>query len=181
MEHKFSCVINNIYIRPLNAYDIESLRKWRNMEENSAYLKRIAYIRQQEQLDWFNKYKRDNSTIYFAIEENKILNCLIGSASLYNFCDGKAEFGKFLIGHKEAHGKKAGVNALKAIIKVGFEQIGLSSIILHCYKDNVSALKVYREVGFSIEDEKYISGKCNYPDGIEYMMKIDRCELNNCI
>lgn len=176
MKHNFSCTINDILVRPLKNYDIELLRKWRNKQENNIYLKQIAYIQPQDQVIWFKKYENDTSTICFAIEETKLLKCLIGSASLYNFCDNEAEFGKFLIGHKQAHGKKAGVNALKAIVKVGFEQIGLSSMTLHCYKDNISALNVYKEVGFTIENEKYISGKCNYPNGIEYMMRIRKCD-----
>lgn len=76
----------------------------------------------------------------------------MGSLSLSNIEGGKAEVGKILIGEKRAHGKKVGVNALSAVLKIAKNTLDLREIYLYVSADNIPALKVYRETGFSIDD-----------------------------
>jgi|GEM_PF-1631878 len=86
----------------------------------------------------------------------------------------EAEFGKFMIGASRAHGKHAGTFAVKAIIEIASRQLGLSRLVLHVFKDNQAAVKVYQQAGFKIKD-KHIAdnGAEEYLMSIE-LMSIDR-------
>ena len=138
----------NVILRPLNKNDIEQLRGWRNNPDNTCYLKQIPYITPQMQIDWYKRYQNDNDEICFAIIENKELNRFVGSLCLYNFSQKTCSFGKFLIGDKEAHGKKIGVNATRAAIFFAFEKLGMNKIVLNVFLENIAAIKVYQEAGF---------------------------------
>lgn len=75
------------------------------------------------------------------------LNELVGSASLYKFDNNKVEFEKILIGKERTHRKRVGVNSTKAITKIAFSMPDIDIIMLKCYKNNISALKVYEAIG----------------------------------
>lgn len=153
MNHNYQKMTSNILVRPLHSEDLHHLRTWRNDGSNTKYLRQIPHITQEQQINWFNDYKLDQTEMIFAIEETKFLNRIVGSAALYDFKENQAEFGKLLIGDLEARGKNVGINALLAIASIAFENLKLSKVILHCYKENVGAMKVYERAGFQIVDE----------------------------
>ena len=153
MEHNYYEIKKNVKIRPLCIDDIEKLRQWRNNPENTKYLKKIPVISVEGQKKWFEKDKVERNEFTFAIEEIEKLHRMVGSVSLYNIVSDQAEIGKILIGDPEAHGKQVGVNAIRAVIEIAFEKLGVKQLILHCYKENLIALKVYQKVGFVVLDE----------------------------
>ena len=51
--------------------------------------------------------------------------------------------------------KHYGTEALKSIIKYGYEKIGLKGIDLNVYKTNLKAIHCYEKVGFVIDGEGY--------------------------
>lgn len=170
MKHEYYFKNINVIVRPLEKDDIELLRKWRNDSQNTKYLKKVPYITTDMQNKWFENYIENGDEIFFAIEECNDLNRLVGSAALYNFDGETVEFGKILIGDKDAHGKNVGSNALKAILKIAFTNLSIKKVMLRCYKDNKKALRIYRNVGFNIEEEHLVN------ENIEYTMKIEKNE-----
>ncbi len=156
MEHNYSNNYGNVYIRQLALEDIEQIRTWRNNPKNTKYLRRIPYITEEMQTKWFQNYLKDDDEMTFAIIENKSLNRVVGSLSLYNFENQKVEFGKILIGDDDAHGKKIAYQAIMAVADIVFNELKKEQIFLHVYKDNVAALNVYTNVGF-VEREVHIS------------------------
>ena len=153
MKHEYIKDFKNIRIRPLREDDLELLRIWRNNPDNCKYLSKIPYITSAMQKGWFESTFETPNEYVFAIEEICELNRLVGSLSLYNITEKEAEFGKILIGNEEAHGKKIGVNSLNALLLLCFNELDLNSVYLHVYEDNVGAIKVYSQVGFSVEEE----------------------------
>lgn len=153
MDHHYHIKFENVYIRPLVEVDIESLRNWRNDANNTMYLNNISYITPQMQNDWFQRYLQNNDEMFFAIVENQDLNRLVGSFSLYNFTDETCLFGKILIGDREAHGRKVGLNATIAATNIAFNLLKLKKVNLYVYIDNLAALKIYQKAGFVISDE----------------------------
>ena len=148
MKHNYSLKKENILLRPLRKDDIEMLRIWRNNPDNSKYLRQIGYIDKESQEKWFENYLNNNDEIAFAIEECNELNRIVGSCSLYNFNNSSAEFGKILIGDEEAHGKKVGLNAVKAAVEIGFNELKLNQITLEVNAKNKPAIKTYESAGF---------------------------------
>ena len=112
MDHTYESLYKNVYLCPLKRENIEYLRVWRNNTSNTKYLRQIPYITEQMQNNWFEAYLSNNNEIVFEIHEKGDLNRMVGSLSLYNFNGDSLEFGKILIGDKEAHGKRIGQNAL---------------------------------------------------------------------
>ncbi len=148
MEHNYSVKNKNILLRPLYEKDIELLRNWRNDKNNARFLRQIPFITHEAQKQWYEKYLNNNDEICFAIEEREELNRLVGSLSLYNFKGDTAEFGKILIGDKEAHGRKIGYNATVAALKIAFDDLNLKRVVLEVYENNLAAKRIYEKTGF---------------------------------
>lgn len=156
MKHNISLKYKNILARPLEKKDTEILRQWRNDSSNAKFLRKVGYITEEQQADWYNKYLVNADEYIFAIDEVQDLNRIVGSASLYEFDNGQVEFGKILIGDDEAHGRKIGCNTTKALVSIAFEHFNCTKVILHCFTANISACRVYMQAGFK-EVNKYIT------------------------
>lgn len=161
MVHEYKLKYRNILIRQLEREDIEQLRIWRNDHTNATYLRKMDEITPQQQLEWYEKYLNNQKEIIFAIEEVAKRKVFVGSASLYNIQTDCAEFGRFLIGRKDVHGEKIGLNALNAILYIAFEHLKINKIYLHCFEQNKAAFRIYSETGFIVvgENELQYEGK----------------------
>lgn len=148
----------NVALKPISENELEYLRSWRNDPENTRYLRQIPYITPEMQKRWYETYLANADEMTFAIYETRELCRVVGSLSLYDFCDGEAEFGKILIGDSEAHGKSIGLNATVALLKIAFTSLKLNKVRLHVFKDNVPAVKVYEKAGFVTVDEHETNG-----------------------
>lgn len=175
MNHTYTATYENVKIRPLVESDIESLREWRNNPENTRYLRKLPYITSEQQANWFQTYLKNEDEITFAIDEIKELNRIVGSAALYDFKSDQVEFGKILIGHKSAHGKKVGYHATKLIVELAFRTFPVNTIVLKCYAANVAALRIYEKVGFRMQEQHETE-----ENGIEYVMCIHKEEVITC-
>ena len=152
MKHDYKSKYKNVYLRPLSEQDIELLRNWRNNPDNTAYLSKIPYITEQMQKEWYMKYLDNEDEICLAIVEDKELHRVVGSLTLHDFSDESCELGHILIGDKEAHGKKVGVNASLAASQIAFKELGLNTIYLHVFTENIVAYRVYQQAGFKVSD-----------------------------
>ena len=153
MEHAYQIDYENVTLRPLIKDDLESLRVWRNNPDNTVYLRKIPIITSEMQTAWFERYLQNSNELCFAIEEKITLARMVGSVSLYDFEIDSCYLGKILIGDPEAHGKKVGLNAIKAALKIAYEQLRMKRVKLHVYADNKVALRIYQNAGFIIIDE----------------------------
>lgn len=162
MKHNYSYSFKNITIRPLSENDIEFLRKWRNDDLNTKYLRKLPFITPEMQRSWFDNYLLNEDEICFAIDETEVLNRVVGSLSLYEFRNNQAEFGKILIGDQEAHGKSIGFNSITALMYLAFVKMGLDKVVLHVYIENKGAVHVYEKVGFTVVDVHVIDNLDEY-------------------
>jgi len=172
MKHSCYAEYENIKIRPLEAEDLETLRVWRNCAENTKYLKQIAYITEVQQQAWYKSYLQNTDEIIFAIEETKDLKRIIGSMALCHLNCETPEFGKFMIGEQGAHGRRLGYFALKACLKVCFEQLKYKKCTLHVNPKNLAAMKIYQDAGFMAKNEP-----CNEQGEIEMEIADKRVRL----
>ncbi len=152
MRHEFKSKYKNVYLRPLSEQDIELLRNWRNNPNNTMFLRKIPFITTTMQKEWYLRYLDNDDEICLAIEEDKELHRVVGSLTLHDFTDESCELGHILIGDKEAHGKKVGVNASIAASQIAFKEMGLEKVYLHVFSANIAAFKVYQQAGFKVSD-----------------------------
>ena len=163
MKHNYKTTFKNIQLRPLDAGDIELLRSWRNNPENTRFLSKIPFITKEMQDEWFKRYLNNIDEICFAIYEVNELHRCVGSLSLHDFNDDSCFLGHVLIGDKEAHGKKIGVNASIAATNIAFDLLGVNTVKLTVFSENIAAFKVYQQAGFQITDvHKHASGDEEY-------------------
>lgn len=150
MVHNYRIVYENIELRQIEEGDLEYLRDWRNDEENTRYLRKIPYITVEDQKKWFHNYLLNEDDMTFAIIENDIIKGIVGSLSLYNFCEENVEFGKLLIGNKLAHGKGIGVKVLNMLLRFIFDELDIINVYLFVFNNNIAAKKIYEKVGFEV-------------------------------
>lgn len=175
MNHYYFGSFKNISLRPLSVDDIELLRAWRNNKEQTKFLRQIGEITPEMQLNWYNSYLENQHDIVFGIHETKELNRLVGSLSIYDIKDGRAEIGKIQIGDQGAHGKGIGRISLVIAMKIGFELIGLDEIYASVHQENVAARTNDLRIGFKIVG--------NHPScvgGLEDELVIHKEELYEC-
>ena len=172
MIHEQKIKYFNIFLRQIEKCDLETIRKWRNDSKNTRFLTKIPHISPDMQKEWFDRYLDNQNEMFFVIEETKELKRLVGSLALYNFDKDKVEFGKFIIGDEDAHGKKIGLKAVKAILLIAFNILEMSQVYLHVYDKNVAAIRVYMKAGFKVVSEHRDSLGCR-----EYVMSIEKQEF----
>lgn len=147
MKHNYSASCDILRIRPLQREDLESLRLWRNDFETSIYLRKIDYISQEQQLQWFENYLRQPDIYFWSVVKEKIL---IGALSIYDVSEQQANIGKIMIGNKSERGRGYGYMALTMAMAIGFEKLNLEVINLEVHEKNLPALSMYKRAGFRV-------------------------------
>ncbi|MEE5993450.1 MAG: GNAT family N-acetyltransferase [Oscillospiraceae bacterium] len=150
MKHDYSCIYENVRLRPLMGADTEPLRLWRNDAEKTKFLRPIGVITPEMQNKWFESYLEDENQIIFAIDEISELNRMVGSVALYDFHETTAEIGKIQIGDDKAHHRGIGRKALAMACKIGFDYLHLTKIIASVHQDNISSHSNFEKLGFQI-------------------------------
>lgn len=151
MRHSLAAQYQNVRLAPLSENDIELLRNWRNSPQNTQFLRKLPHLTADMQKKWFQSYLQEDSCCTFSIcmaEGNKT----VGSVCLYDIDQEKkqCEWGRFMIGEQEAHGKGIGFKALLLCLHIGFQKFGLNRIYGSVHEKNMPARKVDDKAGFVV-------------------------------
>lgn len=177
MLHEFKLEADDLSIIPITENDIQQIRIWRNKDHIRKNFIYDGIIDEEQQKQWFEKYKLTNNDYVFIIKENRELCKKIGTVSIYNFSDDlkKAEFGRIFIGDDEAQGRGYGVLASKMICNIAFNQMNLEKLALEVFEDNKAAYHVYEKIGF----KKFGLRKNNNRNLIQMELKKKEFEVKN--
>ena len=144
--------------------NIDKLMEWRNRPELRKYFREYRELTKSMQEDWYERIMKDKGQVNFEIHENVSENKrLIGHCGLYyiDFIIRSAEFGIY-IGEDDYRGGGFGSDALRTLVKYGFDTLNLNKIWCEVY-DNNDALSVYKHIGFVCEgrmrDNYYDEGR----------------------
>lgn len=164
------------YLTGVQRESIEQLRTWRNNPELRKYFRTHREITKVMQDDWYENRVHNNPNQYdFEIHDSDTKK-LIGHTGLY-YIDWQARKAEFAIyvGDMSMRGKGIGSDALRTLIKYGFEELNLNKIWCEVYSNN-KAIDIYRKIGFIDEgvlrQNVFKNGK--YLDG--YVMSLLREE-----
>ena len=169
-----------VYLRPFEATDAETYRRWRADAEPMALAgwhdpaplslaqveKRIA--------DLADRQGKDGYTFLICLVEGERP---IGEVLLMDIdrVNGSAEVGIF-IGETDEWGKGYGTDAVRALVDFGFAELRLERVWLEVATDNARAERSYTRVGFTREatlrHDRWEGGR--YTDG--HVMSILRDE-----
>ena len=137
-------------LRLLCAEDLPMTLAWRNREDIRVQFIHSDIITWEQHLAWWQQYQAKNNDFVFIIEETQQLHRPVGQVSLYNIDLEKreAEYGRLMIGDNEARGKGLARRATELLIAWAFDTLKLKRIHLEVFKNNTTAVNLYRQCGF---------------------------------
>ena len=129
---------------------LSKMLEWRNDPEFRQYYREYRVLSYENQLKWWkDKILNDDTWQYFVfkpIDEDEIAG-VIGLTYIHPVYK-TAEFA--ICVDKNCRNNGYGSDALRTIIKYGFEQLNLNRIWCEVYSNN-KAVDVYRHIGFKDE------------------------------
>lgn len=159
MNHDIVVTYKHVRIRPLVESDLENLRRWRNDEKISEFLRKIDPITPEQQKNWWLRDCTDPTVATFAIDENNELNRMVGSVSIYGIKGDVAEIGRIVVGDSDAKGKKIGYYALLMALYVGYERLGIETFLGEVHEENKPSYVNFMRAGFIVTGKhEFVSG-----------------------
>lgn len=167
-----------VYLRPFEAADAETYRRWRTDAEPMAlagWPAPLSLAQVEARIAMLTEAQgKENSTFLICLREDDrpIGEVLLAGIDRVN---GSAELGIF-IGEVAEWGKGYGTDAVNAIVDFGFAGLRLERIWLNVWTENPRAQRAYEKAGFTREatlrHDRYEGGR--YTDG--HVMSILRDE-----
>jgi [ribosomal protein S5]-alanine N-acetyltransferase len=154
-----------IYLRGLEKNDIAgNWFNWFNNPEITYYMTNGERPNSHESLvKYYDQIKNSKDDFVFAIVCKKN-NEHIGNCGLHAFdkISRQAKLG-IVIGEKKYQGRGIGKEAVRLLIKYGFETLNLNKITLKVNSENVIAVRIYKKHGFvqegKLRDDIYKNGR----------------------
>lgn len=154
-----------IYLRGLEKSDIlGNWFGWFNDPEITYYMPNGERPNSYESLEeYYLKIQNSDSDFLFAIIAKQD-NEHIGNCGLHDFdpIHRKARLG-IVIGEKKSQNQGLGLEAVRLLIRYGFEILNLNRIYLNVNSENVNAIRIYKETGFCeeghLKEDMYKNGK----------------------
>lgn len=139
---------DRVYLSPMNEMDIETYTKWLNdfrVTDGLGLSERVTSLETEK--NYINNMTK-NGEYQFAIVDKKT-DTLLGNGGFSSIDNLKqtAEVGLF-IGEEKMRNIGLGTEALKLLVKYGFEYLNLNNIMLRVYSFNERAIKCYNKCGF---------------------------------
>ena len=144
---------NIVYVRP--SFDLvpQYLEMVNDIENVARFIgERREPYSEQDEIDYI-KDKMDNNATMFSMLE-KETHEFIGNIEFFNRSIDSAEWGIVITAAMQNKGY--GKEALKRSIEYGFNELGLTRIILVVYADNPRAIHVYEQCGFKEYDRNEV-------------------------
>ena len=152
-----------ITLVPIETEDLELLNKWKNDEDVYKYLgggfKPVSISQQKKWIDKVTDNTSENQRYIIKNAEG----IKVGFIGLYNISPvhRTCSLGVY-IGEKEFWGQKIATRAYKIIENYAKNYLNIRKIHLEVVEKNISAIKMYENLGFKIvgnlEKERYING-----------------------
>lgn len=141
---------NKIKLRALEPEDMELLRATVNDPQMEKMVVGWSFpIAKQDQIDWYNRTKGDNRNQRFAIEYN---GCFVGISTLTDIdWKNRCAFHGIKLINDAPKGKGLGFDAVYAVMKYAFEDLGLNRLYGGILDYNIPSQKLYQKCGWSIE------------------------------
>lgn len=140
-----------IRLRSVEKEDLDSFMVWVNDPEVTFGLSLYLPISSWEEEEWFASLsKRPQAERPLAVEMRDGDDWkLIGNLG-YHQIDNVAHAGEvgIMIGEKSIWGQGYGTEAMRLLLKHGFETLNLNRIFLRVYAENKRAIRTYEKVGF---------------------------------
>ena len=137
-----------VYLSPISTEDVDIFMSWVNDPEiahTTAFYPQVISLVQEKEIVESSLAKDGNAFSIVTIEDDK----LIGNCSFLKIDETNrtAEIG-IIIGEKDHHSMGYGADAVRLLLKFGFENRNYNNISLHVHSFNKRAIACYEKVGF---------------------------------
>lgn len=171
-----------LYLSPISMEDAEIYTKWLNdfkVTDGLCLSSQLNNIESEK--EWIQKTLEKGELSFAIIKKEN--DTLIGNISFskVDYKNQKTEVGIF-IGEEEDKNKGYGTEALKLLIKYGFEYQNFNNIMLKVFSFNEGAIKCYKKVGFKEfgrRSQTYIINNNWYDTIYMEILKNDYFKKNN--
>src|SRR2546422_4648458 len=138
-----------ILLRPLASSDLRRCVKWFSDPQIIRFLGRDAPVTLAEEERWFRDYERRTDEQIFAIEGE---GQHVGNLGLHKIdrVHRKAE-GGIVIGEPSFWSQGYGTEAMRVVLRYGFDVLALNKISLDVLEYNTRALRIYERRGLQRE------------------------------
>ena len=99
---------------------------------------------EEQEIDWVRSKRVERTPVFSMIEKKS--GKFIGNIELMDVHDSQGELGIAITGKMQDKGY--GTEAVRALTKYGFDQLGLKRIFLRTNPNNARAIRVYEKCGF---------------------------------
>lgn len=136
-----------VTLRPIERDDLPRYVTWLNDPEVSHHLRLYLPLNLDDETDWYEQQRKDNTTQNFAIVNEQ--NEPIGSIGLIhiNHREQNAELG-IVIGDKTQWGKGYCREAVQLLLDFAFAELNLHRIYLYVDVSHAHAIRCYLKCGF---------------------------------
>jgi RimJ/RimL family protein N-acetyltransferase len=142
---------SSITLRPLKKDDLSRSLGWLTDPLVNKYLSQsFGDLTAKQEEQWFEYIKDSSRDMVFAILE-KTSDIHIGNCALHKIDTRKktCELG-IVIGERDYWDKGFGTDAVKTLIGIALDELGMSRVRLNVYTYNNRAIKVYVNCGFRL-------------------------------
>lgn len=148
-----------LYFTELDISHTDIIVEWRSDRENIRHFRNPVPLTKQSHLEWFEKYKSDDTRSNFVIsvkESGKEIGCV--SASDIDIRGNSCEV-SYAIFDKSERGKGYGSEAVRAFINYCGTVYGVVHFTAEIYDDNIASIKLATSLGFikSCNNNYYLS------------------------
>ena len=139
-----------VRLRLLQDADLPMTRDWRNQDHIRKWFLHSDVITPGQHERWWQAYRERDDDFVFVIEETEALRRPVGQVSIYNIDQSaaRAEFGRLMIGEREANGLGLAREATALLVEHALANWALREIYLEVLENNRPALAVYAACGF---------------------------------
>lgn len=139
----------DINLRTISENDIEIIRIWRNSEQVSKYMYTSEYISKEQQIQWYNGIKKDDTCEYWIIQYD---NKKIGLASLTNINKVlNSCYWAFYLGDTSIRGVGIGGKIEYNVLSYVFDKLKLNKLRCEVFIFNEPVIKMHEKFGFRRE------------------------------
>lgn len=137
-----------IYFRPLESDDIPLVQRWINDPAVRRTLLHRPPLNQHREREWIESQGRNEQDYTFGLVR-KEADRLIGCCGLHrvNPVNRSATLG-ISIGETSCHNRGFGTEAVRLLLRFGFEELNLNRIQLSVLANNPRGIRAYQKAGF---------------------------------
>jgi RimJ/RimL family protein N-acetyltransferase len=145
-----------VRLRLLRSDDLPLTLRWRNQDHIRRWFFYSDLIAPEQHSSWFEQYRERDDDFVFIIEDIQAGDQPVGQVALYHidWMQGRAEFGRLMIGEAGAGGKGLAFTATQLALMIAFQDLALQEVYLEVFSDNQRAIALYTGAGFRVKEQR---------------------------